>query len=251
MDLRGVQRVCLSSTRLATLHAPPCAVLELGEVEWLHPAFHNEKHMFPPGFRARRTASEFALACALLLLHACTQYSRPASRTPRRTASALAWVMLPHSMFHILCLPSYSPLPLHTCPALDAPARCFNPSHLTVPCAAPWNSTHPCPPPPCLQGRLPRAARWRPTCLRSCVHPTARGLSSGAWRAVLEDRVLRVGGRNCKEGALLCAAGRGEHAWVQPPPLHSRPSGPLARRPCPCLPALTVCLLMYHACPTE
>ena len=34
---------------------PAVAVLSLGEVEWLHPAFHNEKFIFPPGYRAERT----------------------------------------------------------------------------------------------------------------------------------------------------------------------------------------------------
>jgi hypothetical protein len=33
-------------------------VLELGEVEWLHPAFHNEKYIFPVGYKAQRIASE-------------------------------------------------------------------------------------------------------------------------------------------------------------------------------------------------
>lgn len=40
----------------AHLLAAP-AVLSLGEVEWLHPAFHNEKNIFPVGYRATRIAS--------------------------------------------------------------------------------------------------------------------------------------------------------------------------------------------------
>ncbi|KAI3431442.1 hypothetical protein D9Q98_004494 [Chlorella vulgaris] len=31
-------------------------LLELGEVEWLHPGFHNAKFIFPPGFKAQRYA---------------------------------------------------------------------------------------------------------------------------------------------------------------------------------------------------
>lgn len=40
----------------------PCfAVVALGDVEWLHPAFHNEKAIFPPGYRAERLARESCL----------------------------------------------------------------------------------------------------------------------------------------------------------------------------------------------
>ena len=34
------------------------AVLGLGDVEWLHPAFHHEKCIYPVGYRALRSTSE-------------------------------------------------------------------------------------------------------------------------------------------------------------------------------------------------
>ena len=43
---------------------PPAAVLRLGEVEWLHPAFHNEKFIFPPGYKAERTLREHLQSAA-------------------------------------------------------------------------------------------------------------------------------------------------------------------------------------------
>lgn len=44
---------------LCALRAPALlpAVLRLGEVEWLHPAFHNEKFIFPFGYAAERLSS--------------------------------------------------------------------------------------------------------------------------------------------------------------------------------------------------
>ena len=35
------------------------AVLRLGRIEWVHPAFHSEQYLWPVGFRSTRIASSF------------------------------------------------------------------------------------------------------------------------------------------------------------------------------------------------
>ena len=44
---------------------PRPAVLSLGQVEWLHPAFHNEKSVYPVGYRATRTTCECCVAAQI------------------------------------------------------------------------------------------------------------------------------------------------------------------------------------------
>lgn len=66
----SLSKLCPLYSLFAFTNAPPCvrvrvllwpAVLEFGEVEWLHPGFHNAKFIFPPGFKAQRYASEALL----------------------------------------------------------------------------------------------------------------------------------------------------------------------------------------------
>lgn len=47
-----------ASSEVKRFAVGPRAVVALGEVEWLHPAFHNEKAIFPPGYCAERLTSE-------------------------------------------------------------------------------------------------------------------------------------------------------------------------------------------------
>lgn len=35
----------------------PCAVLALGRIEWIHPGFHDEKYLWPVGYKAERLAA--------------------------------------------------------------------------------------------------------------------------------------------------------------------------------------------------
>ena len=69
---------CLTERACNPSPSLPPAVLALGEVEWLHPAFHHEKAIYPVGYRARRTARELGSAAGL-----CVKGGLP--RAPRRT----------------------------------------------------------------------------------------------------------------------------------------------------------------------
>jgi F/Y-rich N-terminus len=51
---------CRSQTRCAVCAV--AAVLSLGKVEFVHPGFHSEKHIWPVGYAAQRVAATPASA---------------------------------------------------------------------------------------------------------------------------------------------------------------------------------------------
>jgi hypothetical protein len=46
---------------------PFAAVLSLGRVEWVHPGFHDEKHIWPAGYAAERLVATPASQVSLLI----------------------------------------------------------------------------------------------------------------------------------------------------------------------------------------